>query len=48
MVPSWNTASQEEISDRKAMNNAAERMVDKRASMLSLLPDAIDEILRGE
>mmetsp|Transcript_10034 Transcript_10034/g.24550 ORF Transcript_10034/g.24550 Transcript_10034/m.24550 type:complete len:235 (+) Transcript_10034:454-1158(+) len=48
VVPSWNTASQEEISDRKAMNDAAERMVDKRVSMLSLLPDAIDEILRGE
>lgn len=47
-MPSWNTASEEEIVNRKAMNDAAESMVDKRISRLSLLPDAIDEILKGE
>lgn len=47
VMPSWNTASEEEISNRKAMNDAAEMMVDKRVSRLSLLPDAIDEILNS-
>eukprot|EP00569_Conticribra_weissflogii_P007064 CAMPEP_0171341528 /NCGR_PEP_ID=MMETSP0878-20121228/10571_1 /TAXON_ID=67004 /ORGANISM="Thalassiosira weissflogii, Strain CCMP1336" /LENGTH=415 /DNA_ID=CAMNT_0011843807 /DNA_START=147 /DNA_END=1394 /DNA_ORIENTATION=+ len=45
--PSWNTASKEEIANRKAMNDAAEVMVDKRVSRLTMLPDAIDEILKG-
>lgn len=45
--PSWNTASKEEIANRKAMNDAAEAMVDKRVSRLTMLPDAIDEILKG-
>eukprot|EP00970_Alexandrium_tamarense_P020643 scaffold15465_cov200-Alexandrium_tamarense.AAC.8 len=30
------------------MNDAAEEMVDKRVSRMSMLPDAIDEILKGE
>ncbi|KAL7533081.1 hypothetical protein ACHAXR_005031 [Thalassiosira sp. AJA248-18] len=47
-MPSWNTASEEEISNRKAMNDAAEGMVDKRVSRLTLLPDAINDILKGE
>lgn len=47
-MPSWNTASEEEIVNRKAMNDASESMVDKRVSRLSVLPDAIDEILKGE
>lgn len=47
-MPSWNTASDEEISNRKAMNDAAEDMVGKRVSRLTMLPDAIDEILKGE
>lgn len=48
VMPSWNTASDEEIANRKAMNDAAEMMVDKRVSRLTLLPDVIDEILKGE
>lgn len=48
VMPSWNTASADEIANRKAMNDAAEMMVDKRLSRLTLLPDAIDDILRGE
>lgn len=48
VMPSWNTASKEEIANRKAMNDAAEAMVDKRISRLTMLPDAIDEILKGE
>ena len=48
VMPSWNTASGEEIARRREMNDAAEAMVDKRVSRLSMLPDAIDEILRGE
>lgn len=48
VMPSWNTASDEEISNRKAMNDAAEMMVDKRVSMFSLLPDAVAGILRGD
>jgi FMN phosphatase YigB (HAD superfamily) len=48
MMPSWNTASEEELANRNAMNEAAECMVDKRVSRLSMLPDAIDEILKGE
>mmetsp|Transcript_40922 Transcript_40922/g.73767 ORF Transcript_40922/g.73767 Transcript_40922/m.73767 type:complete len:432 (+) Transcript_40922:155-1450(+) len=47
-MPSWNTASEEEITNRKAMNDAAESVVDKRVSRLSMLPDAIDDILKGE
>mmetsp|Transcript_19551 Transcript_19551/g.42505 ORF Transcript_19551/g.42505 Transcript_19551/m.42505 type:complete len:430 (+) Transcript_19551:247-1536(+) len=47
-MPSWNTASGDEIANRKAMNDAAEGMVDKRVSRLSMLPDAIDDILKGE
>lgn len=47
-IPSWNTALQDEINNRQAMNDAAEGMVDKRISRLTMLPDAIDEILKGE
>jgi len=47
-MPSWNTASDEEIVNRKAMNDAAEGLVDKRVSRLTMLPDAIDDILKGE
>jgi len=47
-MPSWNTASDEEISNRKAMNDAAEMLVDKRVSRVTQIPEAIDEILRGE
>lgn len=48
VMPAWNTASKEELANRKAMNDAAEEMVDKRVSRMSMLPDAIDEILKGE
>ena len=44
----WNTASTEEITNREAMNRAAESKVDKRISRLSMLPDAVNEILQGE
>lgn len=47
-MPSWNTASDEEIATRKGMNDAAEFLVDKRVSRLTLLPDAIADILKGE
>lgn len=47
-IPAWNTAPNEEIAHRTAMNNEAESMVDKRISRLSLLPDAIAEILNSE
>ena len=43
----WNTASDEEIANRKAMNNAAEKKVDKRVTRISTLPDAVNEILDG-
>lgn len=45
---SWNTASTEEIVNREAMNRAAESRVDKTISRLSMLPDAVNEILQGE
>jgi putative hydrolase of the HAD superfamily len=45
-MPSWNTAPIEEIVNRRAMNDAAEDMVNKRVSRLSMLPDVIDEILK--
>lgn len=48
VMPSWNTASDEEIAKRRAMNDACEMMVDKRLTRLSVLADAIDEILKGE
>lgn len=48
VMPSWNTASCDEIANRKSMNDAAEMMVDKRVSRLSLIPDVVDEILNGE
>jgi len=44
----WCTASADEIADRRAMNRAAESRVDKRVSRLSVLPDVINDILRGE
>lgn len=47
-MPSWNTASDTELANREAMNRAAEGMVYKRVSRLSVLPDAIDDILKGE
>eukprot|EP00985_Skeletonema_marinoi_P018916 scaffold10698_cov213-Skeletonema_marinoi.AAC.23 len=47
-IPAWNTASNDEIAHRKAMNDEAESMVDKRVSRLSMLPDAIAEILNNE
>ena len=34
--------------NREAMNRAAESKVDKTISRLSLLPDAVNEILQGE
>lgn len=48
VMPSWSTASDEEIAKRRAMNDASEMMVDKRVTRLSVLADAIDEILKGE
>lgn len=48
VIPAWNTASDEEIANRKKMNDEAEKMVDKRISRLSLLPDAVNEILNSE
>lgn len=48
VMPSWNTASENEIATRKGMNDAAQTMVDKRVSRLSMLPYAIDELLMGE
>jgi putative hydrolase of the HAD superfamily len=45
-MPSWSTAPIEEIVNRRAMNDAAESMVNKRVSRLSMLPDVIDEILK--
>ena len=46
VMPSWNTAPEEEIVNRKAMNDAAESMVNQRITRLSMLPDAIEDILR--
>ena len=40
-MPSWSTASIEEMVNRRAMN---ESMVNKRVSRLSMLPDVFDEI----
>ena len=48
VMPSWNTASENESATRKGMNDAAQTMVDKRVSRLSMLPYAIDELLMGE
>jgi putative hydrolase of the HAD superfamily len=47
-IPSWSTASSEELANRKAMNEAAEDKVDTRVTRLSMLPDAIDEILKDD
>lgn len=46
MMPSWNTAPEEELVNRKAMNDAAESMVNQRITRLSYLTDAIEDILR--
>ena len=43
-MPSWSTAPIEEIVNRRAMNDAAESMLNKRVSRLSMLPDVFDEI----
>ena len=45
-MPSWNTALGEESTNCKAMNNAAESVVDRRMSRLNMFPDAVDEIWR--
>ena len=47
-IPMWSTASAEELPNREAMNKAAEDKVDMRVSMFSMLPDAIDEILKEQ
>ena len=47
VMPAWNTASAGELAKRKAMNDAAEALVNRRIARLALLPAAIDEILRG-
>ena len=47
-MPSWSTNPPEEIVRRRAMNDAAETMVNKRVSRLSMLADAIDEILKED
>jgi putative hydrolase of the HAD superfamily len=47
-IPMWSTASAEELANREAMNKAAEDKVDMRVSMFSMLPDAIDEILKEQ
>ncbi|KAL3827147.1 hypothetical protein ACHAXA_006702 [Cyclostephanos tholiformis] len=47
-MPSWSTAPMEEIIRRRVMNDAAEEMVNKRLSRLSMLSDAIDEILEED
>ena len=48
LMPSWSTNPPEEIVRRRAMNDAAESMVNKRVSRLSMLADAIDEILKED
>ncbi|KAL7426720.1 hypothetical protein ACHAXM_000548 [Skeletonema potamos] len=48
VIPAWNTAPEEEIAHRKAMNDEAKSMIDKKISRLSMLPDAINEILNSE
>ncbi len=45
-MPSWNTTPEEEIVNRKAMNDAAKSMGNQQITRLSLLPDAIEDILR--
>jgi FMN phosphatase YigB (HAD superfamily) len=47
-MPSWSTAPMEEIIHRRSMNDAAEGMVNKRVPRLSMLCDAIDEILKED
>ena len=47
-MPLWNTAGPEEIVNRRVMNDAAERVVDKRVNRMSMLPESINEILKGE
>ena len=48
VIPSWSTSSAEELANRAAMNKGAEDKVDMRVSMFSMLPDAIDEILKEQ
>ena len=48
VIPSWSTSSAEELANRAAMNKVAEDKVDMRVSMFSMLPDAIDEILKEQ
>lgn len=45
-LPAWSTALGG--ARREAMSVAAEGRVDRRVARLSLLPDAVDDILRGE
>lgn len=46
--PMWSTTSEEELSARKTMNEVAEKQIDKRIEFLTLLPEAINEILNDE
>ena len=46
--PSWSTSSEEEISKRRVMNEAAMEYVDAKIAFLTRLPEAINDILDKE
>ena len=46
--PSWSTNSRLELEKRRLLNDAARDKVDKKVAFLSLLPEAIDDILNSE
>lgn len=46
--PTWSTSSKKELDARVMMNEAALVHVDKKIAFLTLLPDAVDEIMEEE
>lgn len=44
--PSWSTTTKKELDIRRSMNEAALSLVDKKIRFLTMLPDAVDEIVK--
>ena len=46
--PDWSTSSKRELQKRRKMNEAAKPLVNVKISYLSRLPEAINDIVKGE
>lgn len=46
--PKWSTTSEEELLQRKKMNDIAVNLVDKKIEFLTLLPEAVSDIVNEE